>query len=117
MTDLIAVVSTGKGTWGQVSSLVNKEKWDKIHIITNDFGVEKFNKLKNMEFIVIDQNKSVLELKEDILKGLKNKVSDDVGVNFISGTGKEHMALLAALIKLGSSFRLVVAENEKVEEI
>lgn len=117
MTDLIVMVSTGKGTWGHVSGLVNKEKWDKIYVVTNDFGAEKFTKAGNMEFIVIDQNKSTKEISEVIRKGLEGKVSGEVGLNFISGTGKEHMALLAALMKVGASFRLVVADGEAVEEV
>ena len=117
MTDLIAMVSTGKGTWTSVSALVNKEKWNKIYVITNDFGKEKFNKSSNMEFILVDQNKSVNEMKEIIISSLKGKIKGEAGVNFISGTGKEHMALLGAIMKLGIGFRLVDVENNGLEEV
>ena len=117
MTDLVVMVSTGKGTWGHVSGLINKEKWNKIYVITNDFGVEKFTKAANMEFIVIDPNKKTKEISEIIQKSLDGKVSGEIGLNFISGSGKEHMALLAALMKVGASFRLVVADGEAVEEV
>ena len=50
-------------------------------------------------------------------KKLKNKVSGEVAVNFISGAGKEHMSLISALIKLGVGFRLVVSDEGKIEEI
>ena len=64
-----------------------------------------------------EQNKSVQEIKEIIISGLKDKLNGEVGLNFISGVGKEHMALLGALIKLGIGFRMIVSNNEAVEEV
>ena len=40
MKTLIALISTGKGTWGHVGRLIS-EDWDKIIIVTNDFGRRK----------------------------------------------------------------------------
>ena len=41
MTELIAFLSTGKGTWANVSGLIKGESWDKVYLLTNDFGKEK----------------------------------------------------------------------------
>jgi len=38
MTDLVAFLSTGKGSWAQVSSVINGEDWKKVYLLTNDFG-------------------------------------------------------------------------------
>ena len=43
MTELIACLSTGKGTWGHVARLMQDQEWDKIYLITNDYGKENFN--------------------------------------------------------------------------
>jgi hypothetical protein len=117
MADLIAFLSTGKGSWGHVNGLINGEKWDKVILLTNDFGKEKFQAGENTELIVCDFNASTEELTKEIQGKLKDKVSGEVGVNFISGTGKEHMALISALIKLGVGFRLVVSGQEGVKEL
>ena len=40
MPELIACLSTGKGTWGHVSRLIDDGKFDKVYLITNEFGQE-----------------------------------------------------------------------------
>ena len=117
MADLIAVLSTGKGTWGHVNGLINGEEWDKIYLLTNDFGKDTFKANDKTELIVLNFNAKVEELSKEIEEKLKDKVSGEVGVNFISGAGKEHMALISALMKLGIGFRLMVSTMEGVKEI
>ena len=51
-----------------------------------------------------------------VTKATKIKDSE-VAVNFVSGTGKEHMALLSALLKLGIGIRLLALTKEGVTEI
>jgi hypothetical protein len=117
MTDLVAFLSTGKGTWGHVSGLINGEQWNKVYLLTNDFGKEKFTPNEKTELIEINLNGSAEELKNEILEKLKEKVSGEIAVNFISGSGKEHMALVSALLKLGVGFRFMVSGQEGVKEL
>lgn len=115
--DLIVNVSTGKGTWGHVSRLISDGEWGKIYIITNEFGKENFSNEKNGELIIVDSRKGLEELKEEIYHGLKDKVKEEVGLNFVSGTGKEHMAMLAAVLKLGVGIRFFALTKEGVKEL
>ena len=117
MTSLIACLSTGKGTWGHVSRIMEDEKWDKVFLITNEFGKENFQNTKNTELIIIDSNKGLKELQKDIVEQLKDKVEGEVALNIVSGTGKEHMALLSALLKLGLGIRLIALTKDGIEEI
>lgn len=118
MPELIACLSTGKGTWGHVNRLIQEDKWDKVILVTNEYGKENFSKSEKTEFIVINPNLGIKELREDIFSKLKEKVKDaEVGVNFISGSGKEHMALMSALLKLGIGIRLVALTKDGIEEI
>ncbi len=117
MADLVACLSSGKGTWMQVAGLIKRQEWDNIFLITNQFGKENFKPEKPAQFIVIDFNKQLTDLVEDIRKSLAGKVGVDVGINLISGTGKEHMAILSALLKLGAGIRLVALTSEGVEEV
>lgn len=117
MTDLIAFLSTGKGTWGQVTGLINAESWDKVYLLTNDFGKEKFTAAENTELIVVNSSASEIELRDEITEIIKEKVKDEIAINFVSGTGKEHMALIAALMKSGVGFRFVTNTDEGIKEL
>jgi len=118
MTELIACLSTGKGTWGHVSRLIQDGEWDKIFLVTNAFGKENFTPEKESEFLVVDPNKGLVELRDDIYNQLKEKVKGtEVGLNIVSGTGKEHMALVSAVLKLGVGIRLTALTKEGVQEI
>lgn len=118
MTDLITCLSVGKGTWNEVRSVIEKEKWRKVFIITNDFGKQKYTPIKDTEFILVDARKSLKELIESIQEVIKEKVDGtEVGLNINSGSGKEHMAILGAIIKSGLSFRLVAVESDKLMHV
>ncbi len=111
MTSLVVCLGEGKGTWGAVSSLFNCYSWEKIFVVTNDFFKEKFSHEKKFEFVIIDSRKSISDLKNDVVLALKDKLSGDVALNIVSGSGKEHTAIFSALISLGVGIRLVVSEN------
>jgi hypothetical protein len=115
---LIACLGTGKGTWSIVSKLVNEGQWEKVYFITNDFGKEKFTSAKG-EFIVINTNKDIEELRDEIITKLKDELKEDmeVAVNIISGEGKEHIALLSALLKCGVGIKFIITTKEGNKEI
>ena len=119
MTTLVACLSTGKGTWGHVSRLMNDSNWDKIFLITNNFGKENFNtENKPIELIVADDKGGLEELRDSIIKELEGKIKDtEVSINLVSGSGKEHMAIMAAILKLGVGIRLTALTKDGVKEI
>lgn len=118
MTTLIASLSIGKGTWGHVSRLIEDNEWDKVVLITNEFGKENFKKSEKIEFVVVKVDSGIGDLRDEIYNVLKEKVKDtEVAVNFISGSGKEHMALISALLKLGIGIRLVALTKEGMKEL
>jgi len=118
MTQLVACLSAGKGTWMHVSKLIQDEDWDKVFLITNEFGRENFKAEKDVIFVVVDFNKGIFTSINDIKNALKGNISNfEVAVNIASGQGKEHMAIIAALIQLGVGFRFVVATKNGVKEI
>ena len=118
MTELIACLSTGKGTWGHVSRLIQDGEWEKIFLITNDFGKENFTAEKESEFLTIDPSKGLKDLRDDIYNHLKDKIKgSEIGLNMVSGTGKEHLALVSAVLKLGVGIRLVALTKEGIQEI
>ena len=118
MPQLIACLSTGKGTWGHVNRLIDEGKFDNIILITNEFGKENFTKNDKTDLIIVDSNQGITELQENIFTQLKEKkLETEIALNLVSGTGKEHMALLSALLKLGVAIRLLALTKEGIKEI
>ena len=118
MVELLACLSTGKGTWGHVSRLIADGTWDKIVLITNDFGKEKFTNEKNAILVIIDNRKPIAELVEDVKKGISDNItSKEVALNLVSGDGKEHMAILSALQKLKINFKPMALTKDGIKEI
>src|SRR3989344_7586249 len=96
--ELIALLSTGKGTWGQVSGLMKHGEWDNIILFGDEFA-GGFSHEKKFEFIKVNLDAKIKELQEEFLKKLKGKISGtEVALSIASGDGKEHMALISALI-------------------
>ena len=95
--ELIALISSGKGTWGQVAGVINRGDWDSITLIGNDFA-KQFTSEKDFEFIEISSS-GILDIKEEVLKKLQGKIKGtEVALTIASGTGKEHMGLISALL-------------------
>ncbi len=116
--EFVALLSTGKGTWGQVIGLINRSEWDKV-IILGDSYVKKrfaeFNIEKKVEFIEINFSRSIKEIIEEIIKKLKNKITGpEIALSIASGTGKEHMALIAALLRIPVGIRFCVLTKEGI---
>ena len=106
-------MSSGKGTWGQVSGLVKQGEWDNIILLGNDFA-RKFTVEKKHEFIEIKEA-GISEMKQQILDKLKNKIKGtEVALSIASGTGKEHMALISALLSIPVGIRFTALTTEGI---
>ena len=118
MTDLVACISSGDKSKAHVARLIKEQDWKKVFLITDNAGRQNFKAEKHVEFIVVDFSKPVFELIDGIRNGLKGKLTDlEVALNIVSGTGKEHMAILSALLKLGVGVRLMAVTKDGVREL
>lgn len=118
MTSLIACLSTGKGTWALVTDIIKGAKWEKVYLITNEFGRDKFQKIEGVELFVLNLENSPDILSDEIVAALHgNNLGTELAINMSSGTGNEHMALLSAVLKLGLGVRFVFLKNGVVEEL
>lgn len=116
--DLVACVSTGKGTWGHVGRLIGDGEWDNIFLITNEFGKENFSHEKKFEMVVVNDRTGFEELRGAMIDGMKGKLKGtEVAVNLVSGSGKEHMCLVSALLKLGVGVRFFALTADGVKEL
>ncbi|MFH1173513.1 MAG: hypothetical protein V1725_00075 [archaeon] len=118
MTYLVACLSSGKGSWTHLMNIINSGMFEHTILITNEFGSQNFKGNDNMSLCVVDFRKDLPTLIKDIVQQIDGKVPDlEVGLNIISGTGHEHMAILAALIKCGLAIRLIDYTENGVQEI
>jgi hypothetical protein len=119
MTDLVAFLGEGKGTWTGVLKLANSPEFKSAYLVMNEWASRGLKIDKgNIHLIIIDSTLGTAQIRDNIAAKLSGKISDfEVALNLDSGTGKEHAALITALMRLGLSFRIVVFENEKVEEL
>ena len=112
--ELIALLSSGKGTWGQVSGLMKQGEWDNIILLGDDFAKD-FTSEAKFEFIQIDTSKILVDLKTEILDKLKGKIKGtEVALTIASGNGKEHMALISSLLSIPAGIRFTALTRDGV---
>ncbi len=115
--ELVAFLGTDKENWGQITALINRFEWGKIVLIKNKIAAD-FSASKECEIIKIDSDKSLLDMKKEIMEKLKDKIGElEVALSIASGNGKEHMALISALLSIPVGVRFVAFTKEGVEFI
>jgi len=115
--EFVALLSSGKGTWGQVAGLINKGDWDNIILIGSEFA-EKFTTDKKHIFLRVNTNKPIIELRDEIREKIKDKIKGtEVALSIASGDGKEHMALVSALISLPVGVRFVALTQDGIIDL
>jgi hypothetical protein len=111
--ELVAFLGAGKGSWGQVAGVINRGDWENIIIIGDDIA-RQFNSEKDFEFIEA-KSKGLVDLKEEILKKLRGKIKGtEVALSIASGEGKEHMALISALLSLPAGIRFTALTKDGI---
>ena len=112
--ELVALLSSGKGTWGQVAGLMKQGEWERIIIIGDAFS-KNFTSEKKFEFVQVDFTKGLKELQKDLLEKLKEKFSGlEVALSIASGSGKEHMALISSLINIPVGIKFVALTKDGI---
>ncbi|MFA5173750.1 MAG: hypothetical protein WC438_01055 [Candidatus Pacearchaeota archaeon] len=111
--ELVALLGSGKGTWAQVAGVINQGDWDSITLVGNDFA-KKFTTEKDFEFIEMKTSRLV-ELKEELLTKLRGKFKGtEVALSIASGDGKEHMALISALLATPVGIRFTALTKDGI---
>ena len=111
--EFIAFLGQDEGTWGQVTGLLNKGDWDKVILVRSKEGKGFPGRGENVD---VDSSKTLMELKDEIARKLKGKFSGlEVALSIASGSGKEHMALISALLGIPLGVRFVVFTKKGVE--
>ena len=111
---LVAPLGVGKGTWGHLARLISDEEWDKIILVSNEWGRGIFESSKSdiTDWIEIN-NRGGFEI---IVDQIEEQLPDrDITLSLISGSGKEHMAVLTAIQKKKIKCELVILTGDGVK--
>ena len=118
--ELVALLSAGKGTWGQVAGIIKRQQWDKVILITPLFfksKVSEFDFARNAETIPINFDAGIKESISEMKSKLKGKIKGcEIALSIASGEGKEHMALISALLQLPVGIKFVALTQEGITE-
>lgn len=118
--ELVALLSSGKETWVQVAGLVKQGDWDKIILLGDEFSSQfkVKDKADITEFIKVGLDKRLKDLKQEFSQKLKGKINGtEVALSIASGDGKQHMALISALINLPVGIRFAALTKEGVIDL
>ncbi|MCD6478897.1 MAG: hypothetical protein J7L44_03355 [Candidatus Diapherotrites archaeon] len=105
----IATLGRGKGTWGHVARLIQEAQWDQILLIGTEFTKQNFRPARDCAWLLINPRSGFETLKEAIKKAIPEA---ELYISLISGSGREHTALLSALRELGKDYKLVVLTGD-----
>lgn len=115
--ELVALLSSDKSSWAQISGLMKFGEWDKVILIGND-EAKSFTSEKPFDFIKVDLNKKIRDLRDDFMQKLRGKIDGtEVALSIASGDGKEHMALISALINTPVGIRFAALTKEGIIDL
>ncbi len=109
----VGILGVGKGTWGHVARLLSENEFDKVVLIATEWVKENFSPQKDCEWIMIN-NRAGFDIIKDEMKA-KIPTDGDLIVSLVSGSGKEHMALIAAMRELKRDFKLITLTGDGVK--
>ena len=96
----------------QIINLAKKGDWDEIFIVSNN---ESLSIDKKYNLIKINPENRLVDMKADILKKLRGKIKGtEVALSIASGTGKEHMAIISALLSIPVGIRFVAFTKDGI---
>lgn len=114
--EFVAFLGKDKETWGQVTALLNRLEYEHA-IIIKDKNADDFPINEKCKVLEINSDKPIIELREQIQTKIKSMLSGDfeVTLSIASGNGKEHMAVVSALLNLPVGIKLVVYTKEGIQ--
>jgi hypothetical protein len=114
MTELVALLSRGEGTWAQVAGIIKQGDWENIILIGDDFARNFKVEGKPHTFIEINSTRLV-DLRNEILEKIHDKIKGtEVALSIASGDGKEHMALISALLSVPVGVRFTALTKDGI---
>lgn len=114
--EFVAYIGEDKENWGQITALLNRIEADSCILVMSK-NVSGFPTNERCTEVRIDSSRPLVELKEELINKLKPIVKGEfeVTLSIASGTGKEHMALISALLNIPVGIKLAVYTKEGIQ--
>jgi hypothetical protein len=111
--ELVAFLGSGNTAWGQVAGVINRGEWENIILVGSD-SAKTFTTEKDFEFIEVSST-GIIDMREEIKKKLHGKIKGtEVALTIASGEGKDHMALISALLNLPAGIRFTALTKDGI---
>ncbi len=116
--ELVAFIGSDTENWGQITALLKHMSWDSA-ILVKGKNTHNFPKTDNAAILEIDTSKPLAEITSILKEKLKSRLSGEfeVALSLASGSGKEHMALISALLNVPVGIKLAVFTKKGIEFI
>lgn len=113
---LVAFLGNDSANYGQLTALMNRMECDKIVLIKDNKTTSPFADPR-CAIIDVDSSKDLLSFKQEIQDKLRKELVSDfeVALTIASGNGKEHMALISALLSIPVGIKLTAFTKQGVE--
>jgi len=114
--EFVVFLGNDKENWGQITALLNHLDCDKF-ILVKDKSTLGFPTNLKCKVININSSSPLLELREEMHNALRKELSKEfeVSISLASGSGKEHMALISALLTIPVGIKLIAYTKKGVE--
>ena len=114
--ELVGCIGDDKASWGQISALINRGEWEKIILIVPE-SMKELPSFDKAIILKINFSLPIKEVKEDIKKKLKDEIGNsfEVALSLASGNGKEHMAVLSAILDIPAGVRITAFTKNGIE--
>ncbi len=114
--NLVALIGKEKSGYGQISALLNRFEAERI-ILVKDHSVTEFPSNESSQVLNVDFDSDLVSLKNEMESKLKMALNKDfeVALSIASGTGKEHMAIISALLAIPVGVKIVACTKNGIE--
>jgi hypothetical protein len=114
--EFVCFIGSDEKNWGQIKALLNRLEYDKAVLVV-DKEIMGFPENEKCKVVKVNAGAGLLDLKKEIMEKTKSLLSGDfeVSLSLASGNGKEHMALVGAMLSLPVGVRLVAFTKEGIK--
>ncbi|MBI5804243.1 hypothetical protein HY450_03300 [Candidatus Pacearchaeota archaeon] len=114
--ELVTLLGKDADNIGQINALINRMDCDKIIILKNP-STNFSHPNQKCKTINLNSDLDLFSLKKEIQAKISSELSGDfeVALSIASGSGKEHMALISALLSIPVGIKIVAYTKNGVE--
>jgi hypothetical protein len=114
--EFVACIGQDTQNWGQITALLNRLEYEKAVLVVDGMA-SGYPTNDRCTILKVDLGQPLLTLQQDLREKFKKTIGGEfeVALSLASGTGKDHMAVLSALLNIPVGVKLVVYTKEGVQ--